>query len=64
MFATSKNQKRANNSSTGVTRDAHEELIRAVQEMNGKDCFATELAPVCPDIYCRWKDDCLKLSLG
>ena len=42
--------------------DSHAELIRAIQGVGGKDCFATDLSDVCPDLYCRWREDCIRLG--
>lgn len=47
----------------GSIHDSHAELIKAIQEVGGKDCFATELSGVCPDVYCRWREDCHRLSV-
>ena len=42
--------------------DANAALIKAIQEIGGKDCFAAEISFLCPNVYCRWRDDCLRLS--
>ena len=42
--------------------EAREELVRAIKRLAGMNCFASELSSVCPEIYCRWRDDCYRLT--
>lgn len=64
MIGTSQNQPHAKNPKRNETRihDSNAALVRDIQIVSGMDCFATDLSYVCPDIYCRWRDDCLGLN--
>lgn len=39
------------------------EFVGKVRKRSGKECFGTGLTHVCPDTYCRWRQDCYRFRL-
>jgi hypothetical protein len=38
------------------------ELVAAIREASGRECFATYRCFACSDIHCQWCPDCQQLS--